>query len=183
MAEVFLGGSKPLRFLSHFVLGVEFFSQKFGVILCFLGGRLFIKAFWKFGIEFSRPPKSLEDPFHPTCDWQSSWTIENCQIILGVLVRFQMLSSFCKEASDTNHQPIQVRAAATEWLQRHREICPRRCIHRELDAMRKDNYLKRVSVSYQPRKARREWSIIAMFSHLNFQCNVCNRFRVTSIFV
>ena len=25
--------------------------------------------------------------------------------------------------------------SATKWLQRHREICPRRCIHRELDAM------------------------------------------------
>lgn len=86
MAEVFLGGSKPLRFLSHFVLGVEFFSQKFGVTL-------FIKAFWKFGIEFSRPPKSFEDPFHPTCDWQSSWTIENCQIILGVLVQYDFRCS------------------------------------------------------------------------------------------
>ena len=70
MAEVFLAGSKPLRFLSHFVLGVEFFSQKFGVILCF-GERLFIKAFWTFGIEFSPPSKSFEDPFHPSRDWQS----------------------------------------------------------------------------------------------------------------
>lgn len=52
MAEVFLGGSKPLRFLSHFVLGVEFFSQKFGVILFFGGGDFSSKPFGNLASNF-----------------------------------------------------------------------------------------------------------------------------------